>query len=187
MCETWLWVTTRRARLHERHLLTSSQFLQFEISSPLPQNTRGFQGNRNTSETRYDPRGKVRRWSGCSDPRAISVTVSGTDQLTNAFHLLPNWAVTVDSVGIKLYLNHIRVEFIEIDVSLKHVLRLVTLDLHIAEAQHGPFPFQSMPPIDHVPADRSFIGSTIMVGCRRRKVVLLRVFAHRPVGRKARC
>jgi hypothetical protein len=77
----------------------------WQIEAPLPQNTSGFRGNRNTSTTRYHPRCKVRRWSGCCHPRAISETVSGTCQLTNAFHLLPNRAVIIDSVGKKLYLN----------------------------------------------------------------------------------
>jgi hypothetical protein len=167
-------------------LIASFRSYDAQIESPLPQDASGFEGNRNTSATRYHPRCIVSRRPGCIHPCAISVTVSSTYQLTNALHLLPNRAVTVDSVGIKLYLNRIRVEFIEINVSLKHMLRLVTLDLHVAEAQHGPFPFQSMPPIDRVPADRSSIGSTIMVGCRRRKVVLLGIFAHRAVGGETR-
>jgi len=37
--------------------------------------------------------------------------------LPDSLHLLPDGSRVVDSVGIKLYLNHIRVEFIEIDVS----------------------------------------------------------------------
>ena len=44
-----------------------------------------------------------------------------------------------------------------------------------------------MLPIDDLPADCAFIGNAQMVGGSSRKVVLLSVYAHRAVGREARC
>jgi hypothetical protein len=54
--------------------------------------------------------------------------------LTHPLHLLPHRTIAVVAVGIELYSRRIRVEIIEIDLDLKHVLPSVGLDLHLTEA-----------------------------------------------------
>jgi hypothetical protein len=52
--------------------------------------------------------------------------------------------VAVDSVGIEFDSHRIRVNVIEIDLKLKHVLLPIGLDLHFTEAQRGPIVLQGL-------------------------------------------
>ena len=68
--------------------------------------------------------------------------------MSNALHLLPQWSTVPHSIGIEFDPHRLRVEIIEIQLNLKDVLLPVSLNLHVAEAQPGPFLFQSMSPIN---------------------------------------
>ena len=70
---------------------------------------------------------------------------------------------------------------------LEDVLGGIGLYLHGATPEGAPFLLQRMFPINNVSAHCTFIGSAFTVGCRRREVVLLGVFAHGAICGKARC
>ena len=156
------------------------------FESLLPQDSRLFQGNRNTGTMRYHSH-RIVGSRACRGHRyAIGVAAGPANYLANAFHLLPHRAVAVDSVGIELDSHRIRVKVIEINLSLKHVLIPIGLDLHFTEAQRGPLVLQGLMPIDQLPAYRALVGTTLTEGCRTREVMLFSVFAHRADRRKAR-
>jgi hypothetical protein len=78
--------------------------------------------------------------------------------LANALHLLPHGSIASGAVSVKLYPHRLGVEVIEKDLNLKYVLLATSLNLHFAEAQRAPFLFQTLLPIDYLPADGAFIG-----------------------------
>lgn len=104
------------------------------MESPLPQDSCVFQWDRNAVAVRYHSRRIVRWWAGRRHSRAVNVAARRAWQLPDTHHLLPHRSAAVDSVGIKLDLNRIRVEAIEIDLSLKDVALPIRLNLHFAEA-----------------------------------------------------
>ena len=109
-------------------------------------------GTATPAQLRYHSRRVVARWTCRGHRRVIDAAAGCARQRSRALHFLPYGIAAVDSVGIKLDSHRIRVEIIEKDLDLKDVLVRVGLDLHVAEAQRGPFLFQSMLPIDHLPA-----------------------------------
>ena len=156
------------------------------IGSSLPQNSCVFQRDRNAVAVRYHSRRIVRCWAGRRHRRAVNVAARCAGQLADALHLLPNGIAAVDSVGIKLDPHRLGVEVIEIDLNLKTCCS-PWFPPSLRRSAAGPFLFQGVLPIDHLPADCAFIGSALTVGGRSREVVLLGVFAHRAVGGEARC
>jgi len=95
--------------------------VQTSSASALPEDSRGFQGNRNARAVRYDSRCMVCRRACCRHLRTIDVTVGLACQLPEGRHLLPYRSAAVDSVGIKLDSNSRRVEAIKIDLNVKYV------------------------------------------------------------------
>src|ERR1035437_1919237 len=116
----------------------------FGVKSALPQDSSSFQGNGDTSILGYHARRIVGSRACRGHPCAIGVASGRGCQFANALHLLPHRTVAVDAIGIKLYSRRIRVEIVEIDLNLKHVLLPVGLNLHFTDAHRGPLLFHSM-------------------------------------------
>src|SRR5208283_762289 len=131
----------------------------------MPQDSCGFERNRYAIVARYHSRRVVRWWAGDRHSRAVSITARGADQLANTLHLVALRSIALDAGCVKLYPHRLGVEVIEKDLNLKQVLIATSLNLHLAEVQRGPFLFQTVLPIDHLPADCAFVANSQTVGC----------------------
>src|ERR1017187_8615058 len=130
-----------------------------QIGSSLPPDSCVFQWDRNAFAVRDDPRCIVPRSADRGHGRAVPVTARRSGQLADAFHLLSHWAAAVNSAGIKLNGYRVRVEVIEIDLNVEDMLLAFSLHRHFTKAQRRPFLFQTVLPIDQLPADRALIGN----------------------------
>src|ERR1017187_3918025 len=140
----------------------------FGVKSALPQDSSSFQGNGDTSILGYHARRIVGRRACRGHLCAISVPSARAYQLANSLHLLPHWTSTFAAIGTNDGPRRIRVDIVQIDVTLNHMPLPAGLDLHFTEAQRGPLLFHGVLPIDHLPAHRTLIGGTLTVGCRTR-------------------
>src|SRR5512143_1409996 len=127
------------------------------MESPLPQDVCFFQGNSNADVIRDYPRGIIRRRADHRHLRTINVSAVCGRWLLSELHFLSHRSVIVNTVGIKFYLHSCRVEIMEIDLNLEYMLLPMSLDLHIAEAECGPFLLHYMPPVDHPASLSPFI------------------------------
>ena len=93
--------------------------LHARIESPLPEDLRGFEGNRHAVAVRYHSRRIVRWWAGRRHSRAVNITARRAVELANALHLLPHGSIAPGAVSVKLYPHRLGVEVIEKDLNLK--------------------------------------------------------------------
>src|ERR1019366_320576 len=156
-------------------------------SSSSPWNECGFQRNRHSGALRYHAGRVVCGWTSSGYRCLIDAAAGWGSKNPRTPHFLPYGTASVDSVRIKLNSHRIRVEIVQKDFDFKHGAVRVGFDAQVSEAQRAPLPIDCMLPIDDLPADCAFIGNAQMVGGSSLKVVLLSVYAHRAVGREARC
>src|SRR5580704_14708967 len=155
--------------------------------SPLPQNPRIFQRDRNAGAARYQARRIVRWWTRCGYCRGVNVAALGAGQLANTPHLLQSRLSASGAVGVELYAHRTRIDFAEVQLDFKYMPVARGLDLQYAEVYRVPVLVERTLPVGYCRADLALGGSPLKVGRRPRQVVSLGVFAHRAVGGKPRC
>lgn len=89
--------------------------------SPLPQNPRIFQRDRNAGAARYQARRIVRWWTRCGYCRGVNVAALGAGQLANTPHLLQSRLSASGAVGVELYAHRTRIDFAEVQLDFKYM------------------------------------------------------------------
>jgi len=118
-----------------------------------------FQGNRNAFIIRDYPRGIILRRAARRHLCTINVAAVCGRWLAGELHLLSHRTAAVDTVGVKLYADRLRIEVVEIDLNLEYMLVPFGLDLQFAKEQGGPFLLNLMPPVDQLSALGPFIST----------------------------
>lgn len=127
------------------------------IDLSLPEDSCVFQWDRNAVAVRHDSRRIVGGRASCRHSRAVNVAARCAGQLANAIHLMPHGRTAREAVGIKFDPDGIGVEIMKNDLHLKYVLAAMSRNLHFAEVQRGPFLFETLLPIDHLPPHCAFV------------------------------
>src|SRR5438132_14214785 len=104
---------------------------QFEVCSPLPQNGSDFEGHRHAGAVRCDARRIVPGGTGCRDRCTIDPPTRFARRL-DAAHLLSDCTAAIDPIGIQLDSHGVRIDVIEIHLSLKDMLVRTSWSLYIA-------------------------------------------------------
>ena len=85
--------------------------------SPLPKDSRVFEGNLRAVAVRYRSHRIVRWWTGRGYSRTVNVAVQRAGHLAPALHLLAYWSIAHDAVGVEFYPDRLGVEVFEIDLT----------------------------------------------------------------------